>query len=1273
MNGELEDVLSKIRCHAGSSAPTQRAPALLLHALESAMAEQSTSPTPVAYFASLLTTLDQAVKRASQSSDLSTLGEGAILPTTLYLLAAILPSVPSLVIRTNVTTLLPTIAPLFPSLNQHPSPLCSLVVIFGALLRSLEAPQFSTPQLRQLYASMLELTMDSHQKVRSHAQYAVKEVLRFPPSPMVMHPYLEQTVEYVTGVLNVVSGKNSRKQSDTGAQVGVWCCGFVRSLSEVWPESNLPPLIQSLQSLAKIGSPELTTLAFETLTALLKTPRYTPSASHISVILETILTSPPPSGSIAVSQAWLELLENTMVSYGRADSAGCSEQLLHVWRETWSWLKSESVSIRIAAEKALGAMLRYCLTLSDIQEAVEVSQSDEGEGEEALNATTLGAILKILEESTPSLSFIEAQPHVLYVLSCLISRLRIRTSIPSTSDTRPPTAAEVLLPDFVVYVAQLRTAEDFEYRERADDVLGMAIEVMGPEAVLDILPLNLLPSEVQASGGEGRGYLLPLLAQHTFNAPLKHFVQHFVPLSEKLFDLQTKAEQAKKATEVKIWEACVEQIWGCFKGYCDVCPDLSEAFDRDFAQLLTGLLYTQLNLRPAILRGLTTLFQTTKALATSSMPSEQMVLTFGMDREQAQKNLSMTKSMAGDLLSVLFNVFSGMPSDSRAMVSEPIAACLAVADPSDILATYEKVMALLRDNLARPPTPHALTSAHTMLDLLLIVIPFLEEATARKSFDAGLDLLEHTDSATQKRTYRNLVALAETGKALQADRIDGLLQRLEGCTEKIAPGSKPDRMRLFAEILPRLPPAHFGHISILLPEIVLGIKEANERTVTASFDCIAAMGKLVRTGAASNGLPSTHTDSMESTDTQASLEGFITMLGTALAGSSPHMASAAIMALARVLFEFRTDISETIQSELMATTIVFLASPHREIVKASLGYIKVAVAACPPPVILPNLDKLVPALLKWTHTGKGNKLRNTTRNTLGAMIKRYGFEKLDHYDEGGNGKVLASIRRDIDSGRKKKAAAKLARDKKDEDEDNDLVAPKVSTGNAFDDVLYGSDSDIGDDEAEGDRLRQEEATDKKKAKGREVRLRVDDDDPMDLLAGTAGNIKAVGILKRRKPGQDAGHFKLDEGTGRLMVEAESERDGRRQQQGGVVAFAEPTVDDVAGRAYMDQLVSVDGFARTAAGAVKFHKDTKKRRAAELEDGGDVEMEDAKASVPKHSKRPQVVKLGREYKAKKAAGDVKRAGEQDPHAYLTLREMAGKKKGPRTKYSITGRR
>lgn len=225
-----------------------------------------------------------------------------------------------------------------------------------------------------------------------------------------------------------------------------------------------------------------------------------PSSSHIAVILETILATPPSSPPSIVT-AWLDLVENAMVAYGRTDSAACSQRLPTVWKETWTWLAHDSVKVRIAAENALAAMLRYCLTVEDILHAVEVSQSSEDEDEDSesdsFNTTTVGDILKLIESSFSSLTFVtsDAIPHTLCVLTSMISRLRIRTSIPSTSssDSRPPSAAEVLLPDFVQYVAQLRSEDGFEHKERANDVLGMAIEVMGPEAVLGMIPLNLLP------------------------------------------------------------------------------------------------------------------------------------------------------------------------------------------------------------------------------------------------------------------------------------------------------------------------------------------------------------------------------------------------------------------------------------------------------------------------------------------------------------------------------------------------------------------------------------------------------------------------------------------------------------------------------------------------------------------------------------------------------------------------------------------------------------
>lgn len=164
-----------------------------------------------------------------------------------------------------------------------------------------------------------------------------------------------------------------------------------------------------------------------------------------------------------------------------------------VWGETWTWLKADRVSIRIAAEKALGAMCRYCITAPLIDQAVQAALMG---GEEDAAKTTLGSIIVELMESLDSLPYMNAVPHILFVLSRLILRLRHRTSIPSGYDPRPMTAAEVLLSDVIKQIGDLRGTPQFEYGERADDVIGSAIQVIGPGAFLEILPLNLLPSYV---------------------------------------------------------------------------------------------------------------------------------------------------------------------------------------------------------------------------------------------------------------------------------------------------------------------------------------------------------------------------------------------------------------------------------------------------------------------------------------------------------------------------------------------------------------------------------------------------------------------------------------------------------------------------------------------------------------------------------------------------------------------------------------------------------
>ncbi|KAG8983502.1 hypothetical protein FRB90_005945, partial [Tulasnella sp. 427] len=358
---DLEAQLDKIRCNMDSGVPSQKAQAALLHALESTLAQQASQRTPVAYFAALFTTLDGTIKRENNLSG-SSLTEGAILPATLYLLATVLPSVPTTVLRSHLNALLDTLVPLFPTLLPHPAPLCHLIAIFASISIHLEAAQFSTPRLRQSFVSILELALDSRQKVRRKAQEALKEILGSPPPPMLRHPYIEQTASYILGVLEAVENRSISKKIDGAVDMGVWCCGTLLYIADVWPEGHLSTLVSVLLQLPRLSSPLLTAQAFNVLAALLKTPKFSSAAISVPIIVQTVIQSPPPEAVPSVPEAWLEVVENSMVAYGRSDPEGCSEALKVVWSETWTWLKAERGSVRVAAEKALGAMCRYCIT-----------------------------------------------------------------------------------------------------------------------------------------------------------------------------------------------------------------------------------------------------------------------------------------------------------------------------------------------------------------------------------------------------------------------------------------------------------------------------------------------------------------------------------------------------------------------------------------------------------------------------------------------------------------------------------------------------------------------------------------------------------------------------------------------------------------------------------------------------------------------------------------------------------------------------------------------
>ncbi|KDN48296.1 hypothetical protein RSAG8_02888, partial [Rhizoctonia solani AG-8 WAC10335] len=244
---ELELVLEKIRIHRNSKLAHQETPATLLIALEQTFDEQ-TPPTPrsaVAYCAGLCTTLEQAVKGRKIS-----VGEGDLIPGVLYLLAVVLPYVPTPVVRAQVSILLPLLAPLLPLSSQHPPALRSLLSVLCSLWAPLDAPTLTgTPLLRNAWASVLQLCVDPRPKVRKKAQEVAKSVLATPPAPMMRHPYAEQTAQYLLNLLTDVSPDH--------VEVTIWSCAWTKTLAPFWPIAHLVDLLQALLTLPSLNVPFL--------------------------------------------------------------------------------------------------------------------------------------------------------------------------------------------------------------------------------------------------------------------------------------------------------------------------------------------------------------------------------------------------------------------------------------------------------------------------------------------------------------------------------------------------------------------------------------------------------------------------------------------------------------------------------------------------------------------------------------------------------------------------------------------------------------------------------------------------------------------------------------------------------------------------------------------------------------------------------------------------------------------------------------------------------
>lgn len=435
----------------------------------------------------------------------------------------------------------------------------------------------------------------------------------------------------------------------------------------------------------------------------------------------------------------------------------------------------------------------------------------------------------------------------------------------------------------------------------------------------------------------------------------------------------------------------------------------------------------------------------------------------------------------------------------------------------EINNTFKKVVTLLGEALANPdPTPVINDPSvpppmsHTMMDLAIIMIPFLDIPSAELLFNGVTSALlgKEDEPLLQKKAYKviNHLSSCEIGVQVLQKNIENLQNRVLEGTVTCAPSSKKDRIKALGNIVSILPTNDLHLIPSILSEAVMATKEVNEKTRGFAFNLLVEMGNKMKEGGT---VVNSKIQGMDEDvpDADANITEYFTMVTAGLAGSTAHMISATVTSLSRLFFEFKESLPQPLLFELMQTMEVFVNSNNREIVKSALGFVKVAIVTLDSTIIGQHLPQLVKSLLNCNKQHKSH-FKSKVRHIFERLIRSFGYELVAENVPEDDKKLVLNIKKRRDRSKRAKNA------NREEDDEEMETAPRqarvAKTGaDAYEEAVYGSESEIEDsdeDEAmQGTREsgRNADRKTKKEKYVTEAYIREDGDGPLDFLDRTA--------------------------------------------------------------------------------------------------------------------------------------------------------------------------
>uniref|UniRef100_A0A8C2FL09 Ribosomal RNA processing 12 homolog n=1 Tax=Cyprinus carpio TaxID=7962 RepID=A0A8C2FL09_CYPCA len=512
-------------------------------------------------------------------------------------------------------------------------------------------------------------------------------------------------------------------------------------------------------------------------------------------------------------------------------------------------------------------------------------------------------------------------------------------------------------------LGDLRATPQFPFSGELDLAVGGAVESMGPEVVLKAVPLLITGTDDDLEFP--RSWLIPVIRDHVKNTQLAYFTSYFFPLANNLKQTGDELEQSGQKLMAKVYQTLQMQIWTMLPGFCTKPTDLLASF-KGIARSLGMALNDRPDLRLCICQALRTL------------------INKSCDTEEEKAEL---KRFSKNFLPILFNVYNQQPKPG-----EMVSARMAVLDTIRVyLSITEQEMVCTFLQKASERLNSADNSEFTRLaviDLIVAMAPFVDEASMTQTFSFKV-------ASIQKKAYRVIEEIcggeSASCKAFVLQNLEELKTMLIDSLTTAASSSKRPRLKCLIHIVKQLNEEHRGFITALLPEVILCTKEMSIGARKNAYSLLVEIGNaFVRFYAINEYLGHVY----------IGLTGSVTMI------------TCAVLALTRLVFHYKgkSDFCYVSSLELLLQNVcLLLSSRTRDIVKASLGFLKVLLFSLDVKVLASHITVIMEGIINMNDMRR--HFRSKLKSIYTKMIRKFGVELVKSMLPADQHKVLVNIRK----------------------------------------------------------------------------------------------------------------------------------------------------------------------------------------------------------------------------------------------------------------------